>query len=131
IRAEISHIKLSGPLAWGRAKEILAYLDGLRAQGFGITHDQYVYTASSTGIGSNLIDAKFREGGAKRFRERLADPAEKAKMVDDMREFIRKSKRGDYSYAVVASFRADPRLNGKNIAQAARLLRGADTLDDQ
>jgi N-acyl-D-amino-acid deacylase len=131
IRAEVSHIKLSGPVAWGRAKEILTYLDKLRAQGLGITHDQYVYTASSTGIGSNLIDAKFREGGAKRFRERLADPAEKAKMVEDMREFVQKSKRGDYSYAVVASFRADPRLNGRNIAQAAKLLRGSDTLDDQ
>ena len=45
----------------------------LRAQGLGITQDQYVYTASSTGIGSNLIDARFREGGAKRYRERLAD----------------------------------------------------------
>ena len=35
------------------------------------------------------------------------------------------------SYAVIASFRADKRLNGKNIKQAALILRGADTLDDQ
>ena len=131
IRAEVSHIKLSGPNAWGRAEEILSYLDGLRASGLKITHDQYVYTASSTGIGSNLIEAKFREGGAKRFKERLADPVQKAEMVRDMREFIEKSKRGDYAYAVIASFRADPRLNGKNVAQAAKILRGSDTLDDQ
>jgi N-acyl-D-amino-acid deacylase len=131
MRAEVSHIKLSGPTAWGRAAEILKYLDGLRAQGIAITHDQYVYTASSTGIGSNLIDARFREGGAKRFRERLADPTEKSKMVVDMRDFITKSKRGDYAYAVIANFRADQSLNGKNIAQAARILRGSDTLDDQ
>ena len=131
IRAEISHIKLSGPTAWGRAHEILGYLDRLRSQGIAITHDQYVYTASSTGIGANLIDAQFREGGAKRFRERLADPAEKAKMVEDMRDSIRKARRGDYTFAVIANFKADPRLNGKNIAQAAKILRGADTLDDQ
>ncbi len=131
IRAEVSHIKLSGPTAWGRATEILAYLDGLRAQGLGITHDQYVYTASSTGIGANLIDARFREGGAQRYRARLADPVEKANMVADMKDFIVKGKRGDYAYAVVANFKADPRLNGKNIAQAAKLLRGADSLDDQ
>ena len=131
IRAEVSHIKLSGPTAWGRAAEILAYLDGLRAQGLGLTHDQYVYTASSTGIGANLIDARFREGGVQRYRERLADPVEKAKMVADMKDFIAKGKRGDYAYAVVANFKADPRLNGKTIAQAAKLLRGADTLDDQ
>ncbi len=131
IRAEVSHIKLSGPTAWGRATEILTYLDGLRAQGIGLTHDQYVYTASSTSIGANLIEAEFREGGAKRFRERLADPTVKARMVAEMKSSIEKGKRGDYSYAVVASFKADPRLNGKNIAQSAKLLRGADTLDDQ
>ena len=131
IRAEVSHLKLSGPTAWGRATEILSYLDGLRAQGIAITHDQYVYTASSTGIGSNLIEAEFREGGAKRFRERLADPAIKARMVAEMKSFITQGKRGDYSYAVVASFKADPRLNGKNIAQAAKILRGSDSLDDQ
>ena len=131
IRAEVSHIKLSGPTAWGRAAEILAYLDSLRAEGLALTQDQYVYTASSTGIGANLIDARFREGGAQRYRERLADPVEKSKMVADMKDFIAKGKRGDYAYAVVANFNADPRLNGKTIAQAAKLLRGADTLDDQ
>ena len=131
IRAEVSHIKLSGPTAWGRAHEILSYLDTLRTQGIDITQDQYVYTASSTGIGANLIDARFREGGSKRYRERLSDPVEKSKMVADMKDFIAKGKRGDYAYAVVANFKADTRLNGKNIAQAAKLLRGADTLDDQ
>jgi N-acyl-D-amino-acid deacylase len=131
IRADVSHIKLSGPTAWGRATEILAYLDSLRAQGLSLTQDQYVYTASSTGIGSNLIDARFREGGAKRYRERLADAATKAAMVAEMKDFIVKGKRGDYSYAVIANFKADKRLNGKNIAQAAKILRGGDTLDDQ
>ncbi|MDP3070676.1 MAG: D-aminoacylase [Opitutaceae bacterium] len=130
IPAEVSHLKLSGPSAWGRADEILAWLDRARAEGLAITHDQYAYTASSTGI-STLIAAEFREGGDQRYRERLADPATKARMIAEMKESIAKGKRGDYSYAVVASFRADKRLNGKNIKQAALLLRGADTLDDQ
>ncbi|MBL9186062.1 MAG: D-aminoacylase [Opitutaceae bacterium] len=130
IPAEVSHLKLSGPAAWGRADEILAWLDKARAEGLAITHDQYAYTASSTGI-STLIAAEFREGGDQRYRERLADPATKARMIAEMKESIAKGKRGDYSYAVVASFRADKRLNGKNIKQAALLLRGADTLDDQ
>ncbi len=131
IPAQISHLKLSGPTAWGRADEILGYLDRLRAEGLALTHDVYAYTASSTGIGSNLIEAEFREGGSKRFRERLADPATKARMVAEMRRYVETSKRGDYAYAVIASFKADPRLNGKNIAQAAKLLRGSDSLDDQ
>jgi len=41
------------------------------------------YTASSTSIGS-LIAAEFREGGAKRYQERLADPETKAKMVAEI-----------------------------------------------
>ena len=130
IPAEVSHLKLSGPVTWGRADEIIAYLDKARASGLAITHDQYAYTASSTGI-SALIDSEFREGGAKRYKERLADPATKARMVAEMKDSIAKGKRGDYTYAVVANFPADPRLNGKTIPHAAKILRGANTLDDQ
>jgi len=130
IPAEVSHLKLSGPSAWGRAAEIAAYLDGARAAGLTLTHDQYAYTASSTGIGT-LIDASFREGGRARYRERLADPAQKSAMVAEMKESIAKGKRGDYTYAVIANFEADKRLNGKTIPQAAKILRGADTLNDQ
>jgi N-acyl-D-amino-acid deacylase len=130
IPAEVSHLKLSGPSAWGRADEISAYLDKARASGLSITHDQYAYTASSTSIGT-LIAAEFREGGASRYRERLADPAIKARMVAEMKESIAKGKRGDYTYAVVANFRTDKSINGKTIPQAAKMLRGSDTLDDQ
>ena len=130
VPAEVSHIKLSSPSAWGRADEIIAYLDRARAEGLRITHDQYAYTASSTSIGT-LIAAEFREGGAARYRERLADPAIKRRMVAEMKESIAKGKRGDYTYAVVARCKADPRLNGKTIPQAAKLLRGSDTLEDQ
>jgi N-acyl-D-amino-acid deacylase len=131
IPAEVSHIKLSGPTAWGRADEILAYLDRARASGLTITQDEYAYTASSTGIGANLIDAQFLEGGNQNYRKRLADPAQKARMVADMKDFIVRGKRGDYAYAVIANFKADPTLNGKTIPQAAKLLRGSDTIDDQ
>jgi N-acyl-D-amino-acid deacylase len=130
IPAEVSHLKLSGPVAWGRADEIIGYLDRARAEGLRITHDQYVYTASSTGI-STLIAAEFREGGSKAYRARLADPETKARMVAEMKDSIATARRGDYTYAVIASFKADKRLNGKTIPQAAQLLRGSATLDDQ
>ncbi len=130
IPAEVSHIKLSGPSAWGRADEIIGYLDKARASGLSITQDQYAYTASSTGI-SQLIDAPFREGGAARYKERLADPKIKAAMFAEMKESLAKRKSPDFSYAVIASFKADKRLNGKTIPQAAKILRGSDSLDDQ
>lgn len=130
IPAEVSHIKLSSPAAWGRADEIIAYLDKARAEGLQITHDEYVYTASSTSL-SSTIDSQFLEGGHQQYLKRLADPATKARMVADMRNSLTKGQRGDYTYAVIASFKADRRLNGKTIPQAAKLLRGSDTIDDQ
>ncbi|MCS6861348.1 MAG: amidohydrolase family protein, partial [Abditibacteriales bacterium] len=130
IRAQISHIKLSGKAAWGRADEVLAAIEKARADGLDITQDQYVYTASSTGI-SQLIPARARVGGREKFVERLSDPDEKAKIVAQMKENLQRSGRDSYAYAVIASYRADPSLNGKNIAEAAKVKRGSDSLDDQ
>ncbi len=45
IRAEVSHIKLSGPSAWGQAERVLAHIEKARAEGLDITQDQYAYTA--------------------------------------------------------------------------------------
>jgi N-acyl-D-amino-acid deacylase len=52
-------------------------------------------------------------------------------MVAEMKDSIAKGQRGDFTYAVVANFKPDPRFNGKTIPQCAQLLRGAATLDDQ
>jgi N-acyl-D-amino-acid deacylase len=130
IRAEVSHIKLSGPAAWGRTAEVTAFLARARAEGLDITQDQYAYTASSTGI-ATLVPSDVREGGDDQFRSRLTDPAQKARMIAAMKSSLLNSTRGDYAYAVIASYQHDPRLNGKSIAQAAQLLRGSDTLEDQ
>ncbi len=130
IRAEVSHIKLSGPSAWGRTDEVIVLLNKARAEGLPITHDQYVYTASSTGI-ATLVPTTVREGGTKEFAARIADPAQKARLVADMKEDLRKSNRGDYGYAVIASYKPDQRLNGKSVREAAKFVRGSDSLDDQ
>ncbi len=130
IPAEVSHIKLSSPAAWGRADEIIAFLDKARAEGLKITEDEYVYTAAATDIGSRIPE-EAREGGRARYRERLADPVKKAAYVADMKATLLRNKQPDYSFAVIAQFTPDPRLNGKTIPQAAQLLRSSATIDDQ
>ncbi len=130
IRAEVSHLKLSGPSAWGRADEVLALLDKARAEGLAITHDAYAYTASSTGL-SQLIPDKAREGTDKDFHDRLADPQKKAEIIAGMSEMRERQGRSDYSYSVIARFGPDPSLNGKTIPQAALLTRGSDSLEEQ
>jgi N-acyl-D-amino-acid deacylase len=130
IRAEVSHIKLSGPTAWGQAERVLEYIEKARAEGLDITQDQYAYTASSTGM-SQLIPEWAREGGRERFRERVADPDQKAKISEEMKRSLRSKGREDFAYAVVASYKHEPALNGLNIVQAAKAARGSEALDDQ
>lgn len=129
-RGEVSHLKLSGPTAWGKANEVIAVLDKARAEGLKITHDQYAYTASSTGL-RQLIPDSALEGKREDFIARIADPKQKAGILAQMAEIRDRQGRKDYSYAVIAKFKADPTLNGKTIAEAAKIVRGADTLDDQ
>jgi N-acyl-D-amino-acid deacylase len=130
IRAEVSHLKLSGKSAWGRTESVLTAIEQARAEGLDITHDQYVYPASSTGLGT-LIPSRAREGGRERFVERISDPEEKARIVAQMKESLRRGGRESYEYAVIASFAEDRSLNGKNVVEAAKLKRGSDSLDDQ
>ena len=130
VRVELSHIKLTGPTAWGKTADVLGMLDKARADGLEITHDQYVYTASSTGL-AQLIPDKAREGTRADFIARIGDPEQKAVIVEDMKEILKKMGREDYSYAVIAKFTPDPSLNGKSIPQAAKLKRGSDSLDEQ
>ncbi|MFN0067194.1 MAG: N-acyl-D-amino-acid deacylase family protein [Limisphaerales bacterium] len=128
VRVQISHLKLSGNAAWGRTKEVLDAFAQARRDGLDVTRDQYLYTASSTGL-SQLVPQEFREGGG--LKTVLANPARKAELVAEMRHRLEASARPDYRYAVIADFPADRSLNGLNLAEAAQRRRGADALEDQ
>jgi N-acyl-D-amino-acid deacylase len=128
VRAEVSHIKLSGPTSWHRADEVLKEIDSARAEGLQITQDEYAYTASSTSL-SQLIPDSAREGG--KFKQRIADPKQKAEIVKQMHNSLKRRGAPDYSYAVIASFRADKSLNGKSVPEAAKAKLGSDSIDNQ
>jgi N-acyl-D-amino-acid deacylase len=130
IRVQVSHLKLSGPANWHQAEKVLGVIEAGRGRGIDITQDQYPYTASSTGMGQ-LIPDSMKDGGRAKFLERLLDPSLKEQCIAEMKETLRKRNSDDYSYAVIASHRADPTLNGLSIAEAALRLRGANTVDDQ
>jgi N-acyl-D-amino-acid deacylase len=130
LRAEVSHLKLSGENSWGRAEEILAYIDAARASGLDITQDQYAYTASSTTMRQLIPDDAF-DGGRDKFCAMLADPVKKADLMARMKRNILTRGRQDYAYAVVASFRHDTSLNGLNILEAAEKKYGSSSLDAQ
>ena len=140
MRAHVSHIKLSGKSAWGRATKILERIERAREEGLDITQDQYTYTASSTGI-AQLIPDWAREGG--KFEQRLKDPATKARIKKDMLAGLKERGFEDFSYAVIANYpiqvkaregertRTDTSFNGLNIMEAARKRFASNSLDDQ
>src|ERR1043165_7479648 len=103
-------------------------IEAARAEGLDITQDQYVYTASSTGI-SQLVPDWAREGG--KFDERLKDPATKAKIKEDMLAGLRRRGSEVFSYAMIPNYSPDTSLNGLNIMEAARKKFAANSLDDQ
>jgi N-acyl-D-amino-acid deacylase len=130
IRAEVSHIKLSGPNCWGQAEKVLAYIEKARAEGLDITQDQYAYTASSTGLKQLIPETAF-DGGQKKFAERLSDAKFKAKLVAEMTDNVVKKGRTNFAYAVIAEYMHDRSLNGLNVVQASKAKRGSDSLEQQ
>ncbi|MDB6122170.1 MAG: N-acyl-D-aspartate/D-glutamate deacylase [Pedosphaera sp.] len=130
IRAEVSHIKLSGDSAWGQTDKVLAAIQKARDEGLDITQDQYAYTASSTGI-SQLVPDSAREGGREKFLERIKVPKQKAAIISQMKAGLKERGRKDYAYAVIAEYKHDPSLQGMNIPEAAKAKRGSDALADQ
>ncbi len=130
IRAEISHIKLSGNASWGGTDKVLAAVETARKEGLDITQDQYAYDASSTGM-SQLVPDTAREGGHKKFLERIADPKQKEEIITQMKSSLHENGRTNYAYAVIAEYKHDKSLNGLNIPEAAKAKRGSDSLADQ
>jgi N-acyl-D-amino-acid deacylase len=101
-----------------------------RARGLMVTVDQYAYTASSTSLDSRL-PSWLRAGGLEEAKKRLAEQATRQKVVDDMKEALKRSGFKDYSYAMVANFDGDKSFNGKSIAQITKQVRGRRDVNNQ
>ncbi len=127
---QLSHFKITSKRSWGRAGETLDLVRQARQRGLAVTVDQYAYTASSTSLDVLLPDWAL-SGGRDAGRARLANTEDKRKIIDEMKETLKKSGFKDYSYAVVAGYKPDAALNGKSIPEITKRLRGKSNLDQQ
>ena len=127
---EISHFKVSAKKLWGGSAATIALVREARARGLSVTVDQYAYTASSTSLDSRLPEWLL-EGGRDEGKKRLEDPAQKARVVSEMKAGLKRSGFKDYSHAMVASYRAKPEYNGKSVAEITKLARGKSDLGSQ
>jgi N-acyl-D-amino-acid deacylase len=129
-RIQISHLKVDSPSHWGASEKALALIDGARRKGVIIAADQYAYTAASSSLGIRF-PSWVLEGGQERIAARLNDAKTWTKIKDEMRGLLAERGLSDLSFAVVASHRADPSLNGLSMKEVAARLQGSDSADAQ
>lgn len=127
---EISHFKISSKARWGASAITTRMVEDARAAGQQVTVDQYVYTASSTGLGI-LFPSWVFDGGDEKTKERLDDPATRQRI---RRDVIAKANRGgftDLSFAVVARYGPDASFNGKSMSEITSLVRKKSGIEEQ
>jgi len=114
---QLTHHKMIGRAAWGKSAESLRLIQEARERGVDVTIDQYPYTASSTALQAALLPAWALEGGAESLRLRLADPAERARILEVVKDKIRNERGGgDPRNIVIAACGFDHALEGRTLA---------------
>ena len=129
-RVQISHLKVDSPSRWGASTQALALIDAARKRGTIVEADQYAYSAASSTLGIRF-PSWVLEGGQPQITARLNDAATWAKIKEEMRGLLAERGLADLGFAVVASYRANPSLNGLSMKQVAAKLEGAESADAQ
>ena len=101
-----------------------------RARGVKVAADVYLYDAASSNLGIRF-PSWVLEGGQPKINERLDDDATWKRIKEEMKKLIRERGLENYSFARIASYRADPALNGLSIPAAAHKVLGKDDIETQ
>jgi N-acyl-D-amino-acid deacylase len=129
-RVQISHLKVDSPSKWGASAKALDLIDAARAQGVVVEADQYAYTAASSTLGIRF-PAWALEGGPGKIAERLNDASTWGRIKSEMAALLAERGLPDLSFAVVASSKSDPALNGLSMKQIALRRKGSESADAQ
>jgi len=127
---QISHIKIDSPSRWGLSGKVLEMIAAARRRGIRVQADVYAYSAASSGL-SIRFPSWALEGGQERIKERLNDAATWEKIESEMRQVLEARGFHDLSFAIVASYRADPSLEGLSIRDIALRLKQDSSSDAQ
>ena len=125
---EISHLKIDRRRVWGASDQSLALIERYRREGVDVVADQYPYDRAATNLGIRLPSWALAEG---KIKERLADPATRARILDEMVKNLADMGEPDYGFATVARFASEPRYEGKTIPEIAAMKGRAPGVDGQ
>jgi N-acyl-D-amino-acid deacylase len=129
-RVQISHLKVDSPSRWGASVKALELISAANARGTIVRADQYAYTAASSNLGIRF-PSWVLEGGPEQIAIRLNEPDTWSRIKNEMHALLAERGLSDLSFAVVASYRAEPSLTGLTMKQVAAKLKGAETADAQ
>ena len=117
IRAEISHLKTSGPKNWHKIDDVLAKVEAGMAEGVLLGGDRYPYCAAGTDLDVLLPDWA-QEGAAPAECRRLADPALRARIAAEIDALDR-----DWSTVMIGGTWAEETkgLSGKTVREIIEL----------
>lgn len=127
---EISHFKISSKALWGQSDTTIGLVEKARDRGLQVTVDEYAYTASSTSLDARMPSWAIA-GGREAGKKRLADPETRKKVVQEMKDELKRKKFKDFSFAYVAGYRPNPEYAGKNIAEITEVAKGTRKLSAQ
>ena len=125
-RGVVTHIKALGPNVWGFSAAIVQRIDRAREAGIEVFADQYPYEASQTSLGAALVPRWAQAGGNAAFLQRLADPAQRSRIVREMHENL--ARRGGAGRIQIARWSPDSSVEGRTLAQIAGA-RSADAVE--
>jgi N-acyl-D-amino-acid deacylase len=113
----VTHIKALGPAVWGASGEINRNIARARSGGLPVFTDQYPYSASATSMMAALVPDWAREGGEEGFRQRLADPADRERILQGIIENL--ERRGGADRLQYRRFTPDPSVEGRLLSDVA------------
>jgi len=127
VAAEIYHLKAAGDANWPKMNAAIEKVNGARAAGLNISANMYTYPAGGTSLDA-MIPPWAHEGGLKKMKERLQDPAVRQRIVAEMRTPAETWENlgllaGSPDRIILAAFgtNALKPLTGKSLAEVARM----------
>ncbi|MGI6366427.1 MAG: N-acyl-D-amino-acid deacylase family protein [Bacillota bacterium] len=113
---QISHLKATGRQNWGKVALALAKLEAAEREGVEANCDFYPYTASSTGLSSQLPNW-VHAGGWEAARRRLTDPNTRARIIAEIKTYLEESV--GWQSIVVSSIHSkeNQALEGKSLEE--------------
>lgn len=127
VPAEIYHLKAAGKNNWPKMDSVIKRIERARREGLEITADMYTYTAGATGLTASFPPT-LQDGGFGKLRERLQDPAIRAKMKTAMNTDAQDWENlyygaGGADQVLLLGFKQDSlkKFTGKTLAEVARI----------